>query len=206
MPINTLRYGIMGGTFDPIHIGHLVVADEIREKFNLDKVIFIPTGNPPHKDSHKVTESKHRYEMVLLATSDNSYFEASSIEIDREGITYTIDTIIALKEKYNSDIEFYFITGADAILELSTWKMVDKLLSICKFIAATRPGFDITKLEVNNKELTEKYRNNIFTTTVPLLDISSTDIRRRVIEGRTIKYLLPKSVEDYIMENKIYRE
>jgi len=182
------------------------VADEIREKFNLDKVIFIPTGNPPHKDSHKVTESKHRYEMVLLATSDNSYFEASSIEIDREGITYTIDTIFALKEKYNSDIEFYFITGADAILELSTWKMVDKLLSICKFIAATRPGFDITKLEVNTKELTEEYRKNIFTTTVPSLDISSTDIRRRVMEGRTIKYLLPKSVEDYIMENKIYRE
>ncbi|SDZ34434.1 nicotinate-nucleotide adenylyltransferase [Proteiniborus ethanoligenes] len=200
------KYGIMGGTFDPIHAGHLVIAEEIRYKFNLDKVIFIPAGNPPHKDSRKVTSSNHRYQMALLATISNPYFDISSIELEREGITYTIDTIMELKKCCGDGAEFYFITGADSLLQLSTWKDVDKLLSICKFVAATRPGFQMSKIETKVKELESKYNRSIYTVTVPALQISSTDIRNRIKNGMTVKYLLPESVEAYIIKHKLYQD
>lgn len=198
------KYGIMGGTFDPIHVGHLVIAEEIRCKFKLDKVIFIPAGNPPHKDFSKVTCGDYRYEMTLLATISNPYFDVSSIELDREGITYTIDTIKELKKSCKDEAEFYFITGADSLLELSTWKDVDKLLNMCKFVAATRPGFQMSKIETKVRELESKYNKSIYTVTVPALQISSTDIRNRVREGITVKYLLPESVESYIIKHKLY--
>lgn len=206
MSKNIKKYGIMGGTFDPIHSGHLAIAEEIRYKFNLDKVIFIPAGNPPHKDSRKVTSSNHRYQMALLATISNPYFDISSIEIEREGITYTIDTIMELKKCCGDEAEFYFITGADSLLQLSTWKDVDKLLSICKFIAATRPGFQMSKIESKVKELESKYNRSIYTVTVPALQISSTDIRNRIKNGITVKYLLPEAVEAYIIKHKLYQE
>ena len=200
------KIGIMGGTFNPIHIGHLVIAEEVRFRFKLDKIIFIPAGNPPHKDYNNITAGKHRYQMTLLATMDNPYFDVSSIEIEREGITYTIDTITALREKCDKDVELYFITGADSIIELSTWKEVDKLLNLCKFIAATRPGFDIAKIEDKVKELEDRYKKNIYSLSVPALQISSTDIRNRIKQGITVKYLLPESVEYYINKHNLYRE
>ncbi len=198
------KYGIMGGTFDPIHVGHLVIAEEIRCKFKLDKVIFIPAGNPPHKDNSKITSGDHRYQMTLLATISNPYFDVSSIELDRKGITYTIDTIKELKKCCKDSAEFYFITGADSLLELSTWKEVDQLLNMCKFVAATRPGFQMSKIETKVKELESKYSKAIYTVSVPALQISSTDIRNRIKEGTTVKYLLPESVESYIIKHKLY--
>ncbi len=200
------KIGIMGGTFDPIHIGHLVIAEEVRYRFNLDKVIFIPAGNPPHKEYNNITAGRHRYQMTLLATIDNPYFDVSSIELERKGVTYTIDTITALREKCDVDVDYYFITGADSIIELSTWKDVDKLLNLCKFVAATRPGFDIAKIEEKITELENKYKKNIYSLSVPALQISSTDIRNRINQGATVKYLLPESVEYYINKHELYKE
>ncbi|WP_425446598.1 nicotinate-nucleotide adenylyltransferase [Dethiothermospora halolimnae] len=198
------KFGIMGGTFDPIHIGHLVIAEQVRDRFNLDKVIFIPSGNPPHKSRKKVTEARHRFQMTLLATISNPYFEVSSIEVDREGLTYTVDTIKKLKEEYNNEAEFYFITGADAILDLATWKSTDELLELCKFVAATRPGFKLSKMEKEIADLEKKYSKKIYTILVPALKVSSTDIRHRLNENKSVKYLLEEPVESYIIKNKLY--
>ncbi|WP_202710640.1 nicotinate-nucleotide adenylyltransferase [Sporosalibacterium faouarense] len=199
------KYGIMGGTFDPIHIGHLVIAEEVRNKFNLDKVIFIPSGQPPHKNLSNVTEPEHRYQMTLLATISNPYFEVSSIEMDRAGKTYTVDTIKKLNEVFNEEVDFYFITGADAILDLPTWKNVNELLTLCNFVAATRPGFGLEKMQKGIEKLEKKYNRSIYTLIVPALQISSTDIRNRINNNQSIKYLLPESVEHYIYKNNLYK-
>lgn len=197
---------IMGGTFDPIHYGHLVTAEAVRDKFSIDKILFVPTGMPPHKDSSSITISRHRHLMTILATSTNPFFEVSSVEIDRKGITYTIDTIKILKEIYGDNCDIYFITGADALLELETWYKLDELLSVCKFVAATRPGFFLNDLEQNIKYIKSKYGKDVYHLEVPSLAISSTDIRKRVESGQTIKYLLPESVEQYIIKHKIYNK
>ncbi|MTI66677.1 MAG: nicotinate-nucleotide adenylyltransferase [Firmicutes bacterium] len=198
------KYGVMGGTFNPIHLGHLVVAEEIRHKLNLDKVIFVPTGNPPHKDNKELTDAKDRYLMTLLATVTNPNFKVSSIEVEREGISYTIDTIKAFRSKYK-DTEFYFITGADALLELHTWKNVSELLNLCKFVTATRPGFELSKIETEIKNLEKRYNRNIYNISVSALQISSTDIRQRIKDERSVKYLLPDPVKYYIDKNCLYR-
>ncbi|KPU28361.1 nicotinate-nucleotide adenylyltransferase [Caloranaerobacter sp. TR13] len=194
----------MGGTFDPIHIGHLVIAEEIRNEFELDKVIFIPAGNPPHKDNKKITSARHRYIMTLLATISNPYFEVSTIEIEKKETTYTIDTIKMLRKVCNN-AELYFITGADSIFELHTWKSIGELLKLCNFIAATRPGFEMAKLESKIQEIKNEYGVEIYTTMVTSLQISSTEIRDRIRDGKTIKYLVPETVERYIYKNKLYR-
>ncbi|WP_003542244.1 nicotinate-nucleotide adenylyltransferase [Desulfotomaculum nigrificans] len=197
------RICIMGGTFDPIHFGHLVVAEEVRCRFALEKVVFIPTGKPPHKKNQRITDPLDRLKMVQLATADNEFFEVSRLEIDRQGYSYTIDTVRAVKALYNAE-KVYFITGADAALEIFTWKDVDELLTICTFIAATRPGFNLNRLEESLKSLPNNISKNIIPLEVPALSISSTDIRQRVKEGRSIKYLLPASVENYIWQNNLY--
>lgn len=201
---NKKRYGIMGGTFDPIHTGHLVVAEEVRREFNLDKVIFMPTGDPPHKDHKKVSRGKERYEMTFLATITNPYFEISRLELDREGITYTVDTMVELKEKYGDKVELFFITGADSLLELHTWKDSEKILDTCKIVAATRPGYNINHMEGRLRELNELHKDKINTITTPGLQISSTDIRNRVRKKMSIKYLIPESVEVYIKKYNLY--
>lgn len=193
----------MGGTFDPIHYGHLVVAEEVRHQFGLAKVIFVPAARPPHKEVKEISEPYHRVNMAKLATASNEYFEVSTIEVQRGGPSYTIDTVMALQEKYGVDT-VYFITGADAVLEILTWKEAERLLSICKFIAATRPGYDLTKLEETLKPLSKGVLKNIIPLEVPALSISSTDIRNRVREGRSIKYLLPEPVEKYLIDHGIY--
>lgn len=200
------RYGIMGGTFDPIHIGHLVIAEEARKKLNLDKVIFIPSGNPPHKDLAYVTSAKHRYEMTLLATISNPYFDVSSMEIERKGKTYTIDTIKQLKEMCNNEVDFYFITGADAILDLPNWKNVSELFNLTNFVAATRPGFQLSTMQEGIDRLEKKYNKKIHTISAPSLKISSSDIRSRIANGLSIKYLLPETVECYVYKHKLYNE
>ena len=200
------RIGIMGGTFDPIHYGHLAAAEAARIEFGLCKVIFMPVGNPPHKQSQAISDAEHRYRMTALATSSNSGFEVSRLEVDKAGITYTFDTMKELRNIYGEAPAIYFITGADAVLELLTWYKLGELLTLCKFIAVTRPGFDIRKLEQKIAEITSKYDGEIICLEVPLLEISSTDIRERIRNGKPVKYLLPEEVEAYIHRNGLYKE
>lgn len=199
--MNNLKIGIMGGTFDPIHYGHLVTAEAALSKFNLDKVIFVPSGRPPHKSDKEITSAEHRYLMTVLATITNKHFEVSRIELDRHGYSFAIDTVHQFHQIYGAETEIYFITGVDAILEILTWKKVDQLIEECEFIAATRPGYEVKDL---SKSLPPRIAKRILTIGVPALAISSTDIRQRVREKQPIKYLLPEQVEDYIYKHKIY--
>ncbi len=197
------RLGIMGGTFDPIHYGHLVTAEAARDQFRLDKVVFVPSGIPPHKKDYMVTDASHRYLMTMLAVATNPFFEVSRVEIDRPGYSYAVDTVRHFCQLYGAETQFFFITGADAIMEILTWKNVDEMLTMTSFIAATRPGFSLAGDDVLN-HIPPYARKRIELLEVPALAISSTDIRRRVSCHRSIKYLLPESVEQYIVQNGIY--
>ncbi|MCL4078976.1 nicotinate-nucleotide adenylyltransferase [Coriobacteriia bacterium Es71-Z0120] len=194
-----LRIGIMGGTFDPIHYGHLVTAEEALVQFNLDKVVFMPTGNPVRKTHRKVTPAEHRYLMTVIATASNPDFEVSRMEVDRPGPTYTVDTMLALRQELGPDADLYFITGADAVWEILTWKDSEALAGVCSFIAATRPGYDLSRFSRDDAE-----RMRVEFMEVPALAISSTDIRRRVAERRPIRYLLPEAVAAYVRKNGLY--
>ena len=197
------KIGIMGGTFDPIHTGHLVIAEAVRIEYGLERVLFIPAANPPHKQHSNVTPSIHRYIMTVMATYSNPHFYVSPIEIERSGLSYTIDTVLALIEQYGDKTEFYFITGADAAQDLPTWRDIDHLLDLCYFIAATRPGC-ICSLDDVIKKFGKKGRQRIHRLATPELEISSTDIRERIRLGRSIKYIVPESVESYIFKEGLY--
>jgi nicotinate-nucleotide adenylyltransferase len=199
------KIGIMGGTFDPIHYGHLVTAEAAREKFCLDKVIFVPSGNPPHKRSKEISPGIDRVNMTVLATANNPYFEVSDIELKRDGYTYTVDTLKEFIKMYGENTRFYFITGADAVMEILTWKDVSTILKLCRIVSAYRPGSDINKFRSMVDELERVHRSNIHLIEVPALAISSTEIRKRVKSGITIKYLLPEKVERYILEKGLYK-
>ena len=193
------KRGIMGGTFDPIHVGHLMIAEAVWDEFKLDKVIFIPSANPPHKHS-VMTSAKHRFNMTLLATCSNPHFEVSSIEMERSGPSYTIDTIKALKTIYGEDTDFYFIIGADCINDLPTWHKIDELLASCKFIATKRPSYtlDLTTIQQHFKNF------NITLLETPELEISSTDIRQRIKKGYSIQYITTEQVQQYIRKEELY--
>lgn len=197
------KIAIMGGTFNPIHNGHLVAAEAVRQQLGIDRVIFIPAGKPPHKDI-KPMFNEHRYLMTVLATVTNPHFEVSRIEIDRAGMTYTIDTITELKTRCKPDCKIYFITGADAINEILKWKSPEELLSMCEFVAVTRPGYNKIELQDTVSNLKDNYKGKITFLEIPALSISSTDIRHRVLAGQTIKYLVPPSVEEYILKFGLY--
>jgi nicotinate-nucleotide adenylyltransferase len=203
-----LKIGIMGGTFNPIHYGHMVTAEEALKQFKLDKVIFIPTGKPPHKTTVVLANAEDRYLMTVIATASNKDFLVSRIEIDRKEKTYTIDTLRSLKQIFGDTATLYFITGADAILEILTWKNTREITDLCKFIAATRPGYDIRKIEDLKEKLfgsLKKAENRIFLMEIPALAISSTDIRSRIKNNRTINYLLPEGVCNYLLKHELYR-
>lgn len=189
----------MGGTFDPIHYGHLVTAEEALVQFNLDKVIFMPTGVPVRKTHRTVTPAEHRYLMTVIATASNPDFEVSRLEIDRAGLTYTVDTMLALRDLHGPQTELYFITGADAVWEILTWKDSGRLADVCTFIAATRPGYDLERFSQEDAR-----RLRIEFMEVPALAISSTDIRLRLGERRPVRYLLPESVGAYVAKNDLY--
>ncbi|HHV46933.1 MAG TPA: nicotinate-nucleotide adenylyltransferase [Tissierellia bacterium] len=198
------RIGIMGGTFDPIHNGHLLMAEYSRIQFNLDKVLFIPTGIPPHKEHAKILPNKYRYDMVLLAINSNENFFLSTIEMDRKETTYTIDTINLLKSLYK-DVDFYFIMGSDSLLQIHEWKDYKKLLGLCNFVVAKRPGYNNSNLDRLIEELSSSCNSSIYTLEASLLDISSSEIRNRVSKNLPISYLVPESVERYIYKNNLYR-
>lgn len=197
------KIGIMGGTFDPIHNGHLIIAEYSRITFDLEEIIFMPTGIPAHKIDNKIASINYRYEMTLLGINSNPHFSISPLEIQREGITYTIDTIKYLQSK-NEYAELYFIMGSDSLYNIYKWKDYKELLGLCKFIVAKRPNQDNNKLKEEIEELNNNYSSSIYILEAPLIDISSTIIRDRIKSNLSIKHLVPESVEQYIKKNKLY--
>jgi nicotinate-nucleotide adenylyltransferase len=200
------KIGIIGGTFDPIHHGHLVTADEARAQFVLEHVIFTPNRYSPLKDPTVVTEPEHRYSMAFLATVSNPYFTVSRLEIERAGASYSIDTIREAAAQ-NPQAELYYITGADAILQIlrGEWQQSTELLRLCRFIAATRPGFTLDLETLRRSNATGGPIENVHVMDIPAMAISSTEIRARVRDGRPIKYLVPEAVEAYILKHQLYR-
>jgi len=194
------RLGVMGGTFDPIHYGHLVTAEEALVQFGLDSVIFVPTGRPWMKQAREVSAAEHRYLMTVIATASNPRFQVSRIDVDRDGPTYTVDTLRGLGAEH-PDAELYFITGADAMLEILEWKDPEEVMQLAHFIAATRPGYDLARLG----SVIDESHPNVSSMTIPALAISSTDVRERVHEGRPIRYLVPEGVKSYIEKAGLYR-
>jgi nicotinate-nucleotide adenylyltransferase len=192
------RLGVMGGTFDPIHYGHLVTAEEALHQFELDEVVFVPTGRPWMKEHEAVSSAEDRYLMTVIATASNPRFSVSRVEVDREGPTYTIDTLRAIKETSGADL--FFITGADAVLEIFQWTDPQELFDMANFIAATRPGYDMAALEEQGGP-----HDGITAMTIPALAISSTDIRSRVASGHPIRYLVPEGVVSYVGKAGLYR-
>lgn len=187
------RIGVMGGTFDPIHHGHLVAASEVAAALSLDEVVFVPTGQPWHKKA--VSSAEHRYLMTVIATAANPQFTVSRIDIDRPGVTYTVDTLRDLSSLM-PDTDLFFISGADAIAQILAWKEIDEIWPLAEFIAVSRPG--------HNLELPEAPEGNMSVLEVPALSISSTNIRQRAGEGKPIWYLVPDGVVQYIAKHKLY--
>lgn len=195
------RIGIMGGTFDPIHHGHLFAAEEARARFQLDTVIFIPCGQPPHKDDRDISAAECRYIMCALATAPNPHFEVSRLEIDRPGPSYTIETLRHYRQALGPDAELFFITGADAILEILTWREADAVLREAQCIAVNRPGADLSNLP---EVIGDGRAARVEVMDLPALEISSTGIRERVRKGLPIRYLTPNAVVDYITKEALY--
>jgi nicotinate-nucleotide adenylyltransferase len=188
----------MGGTFDPIHYGHLVTAEEALDQFDLDGVVFLPTGRPWMKAHEVISDAEDRYLMSVIATASNPLFSVSRMEVDRDGPTYTVDTLRALKQERGPKTDLFFITGADAMLEILQWKEPEELFELAHFIAATRPGYDIASFDASQLP-------GVTVMNIPALAISSTDIRVRVAGGHPIRYLVPEGVKSYIEKAGLYR-
>lgn len=195
LPGRRRRVGIMGGTFDPIHHGHLVAASEVADEFGLDEVVFVPTGTQPFKAGRNVTLAEHRYLMTVIATASNPRFTVSRVDIDREGVTYTIDTLRDLHREY-SDSELFFITGADALNQILRWKDAAELWDLAHFVGVTRPGHDL--------DVSELPRQEYSLLEIPAMAISSTDCRRRVESRKPVWYLVPDGVVQYIAKHGLY--
>jgi nicotinate-nucleotide adenylyltransferase len=225
-----VRLGVMGGTFNPIHYGHLAAANEIQEAFALDTVIFVPAAAPPHKDQAELIDPQHRFVMTVMATISHPQFAVSSVEIDRPGASYTVDTIAQIKHFYQEPKAIYFIVGIDAFVEIASWRQPDVLLGSCHTVVTSRPRYDIHKLApralrqvsaMHPGLIIEPIAGNvalpspgfqvgdtpyqIYLQEITGLDISSTDIRQRVKGGRSIRYLVPDSVDAYIRKYQLYR-
>jgi nicotinate-nucleotide adenylyltransferase len=213
------RWGLMGGTFDPIHLAHLRCAQEILESYLLDRVVFIPSATPPLKDGPSITPCEHRERMVRVAIEGNPGFAFSDVENRREGFSYTVDTIGYFRETFGKELEIYFIMGQDAFDDIQRWKSWRRLLTLCHFIVMTRPGWrrgalhnalpsDYAGRFAYDRRV-RGYRgpsgNYIFFTAVTQLDIESTDIRKRVRSGRSIRYLVPDTVREYIERHGLYK-
>lgn len=196
--------GIMGGTFDPIHYGHLTAAEFARAEFKLAKVLLMLAARPPHKQEELILDEEHRLEMLKLAIRDNKFLEVSALELNRPGYSYTIDTIRYFLDNCPQK-KIYFIMGADALFTLHTWKEVDQLSRLCNFIVVTRPGYQLKKEDPQYDRLPPGFWDNVSNLEIPGFDFSSTEIRARVKQGKTIKYMVPPQVEQYIRRHNIYK-
>jgi nicotinate-nucleotide adenylyltransferase len=189
-----MRIGILGGTFNPIHIGHLILAEEALSKLNLDKVVFVPTCMPPHKTIEGSIKPADRLKMVELAISDNPAFEVSDYEVGSRKTSYSIETLKEFRKLYGEDAQLYFITGSDLLKDLFSWKSVNDIFKMSKFIVANRPGYPV-------KEVPKEVETVVITP----IEVSSEDIRRRLKSGRSIRYLVPEKVRSYIMDRNLYK-
>ncbi|MDO8673892.1 MAG: nicotinate-nucleotide adenylyltransferase [Dehalococcoidia bacterium] len=199
------RVGVFGGTFDPIHLGHLVAAEEARICFRLSEVLFVPAGTPWHRGSRPVTDAHRRLDMLRLSIAANPHFRLSTVDVDRQGPTYTVDTLQALRQERGAAARFYFLIGMDALAEIKTWKDPAILINLCHLLIMPRPGheaFDISSLEPDLPGLTER----VSVLPMPLLGISSTDLRHRVRQGLPIRYQVTDQVEAYIAEHGLYKD
>ncbi len=197
----TRRVGVMGGTFDPIHHGHLVAASEVADMFTLDEVIFVPTGKPWQKRAKAVSPAEDRYLMTVIATASNPRFTVSRVDIDRDGPTYTVDTLRDLHAALGDKADLFFITGADALAKILSWKDADQLFSLAHFVGVTRPGFRLSRAH-----LPAESAGAVSLVQVPAMSISSTDCRKRVASGQPIWYLVPDGVVQYITKHHLYRQ
>jgi nicotinate-nucleotide adenylyltransferase len=198
-----MKIGLLGGTFDPIHMGHLVIAEEVRLKLALDDVLFIPAGQPWLKSERRVAPGEHRLEMLKLAIGPNPHFKVSTIELERPSPSYSVDTVSALRDELGADVELYFIVGFDALAELPIWKEPSRLLDLCHIVAVRRPGY----AELDWRSLEQAIpgiSSRVVVVDVSQIDISSTHIRERVAEGLSISHLVPEAVEGYILKNRLY--
>ncbi len=202
-----MRIGILGGTFNPVHIGHLIIAEEVYYRHGLSKVVFIPAGIPPHKGAENLTEAHHRYEMVKLATKDNDHFEVSDEEVSREGKSFTIDTVDANPERYGKDSNLHLIVGMDTVNELPTWKDIKRLSTLCRIVVVNRPGNTLANLDqlipVMGKEKVEEVKR--IHVEIPPIGISSTDIRDRLKRGLHTRYIVHPEVRLYIEKHGLYK-
>jgi len=196
-----VNIGILGGTFDPIHIGHLVVAEEARIKVGLNEILFVPAGQPLLKPDRNITPADHRVEMVHRAIADNPHFKLCTLEVERPGPSYTVDTLMMLREQLGSEVNLLFILGRDTLAELPSWKEPQKLVQLCRMVVAPRLGSkDLQHLEIEIPGLLDK----VIQLDMPVIGISSSGIRQRIAQGLPIRYLVPAAVEKYITEQKIY--
>lgn len=199
------KIGIMGGTFNPIHIGHLILGECAYEQFQLDQVLFMPVKNPPHKKGISIASDTHRKEMVELAIRDNDHFELSLVELNREGYTYTVDTLRELVANH-PEHEYYFIMGGDSLFEFETWKCPQEILELATILATSRNHVSEEAMKKQIEHLTNKYHGQIELLKTPEIEISSKKIRTLCEEGKSIRYLLPTGVEEYIRCNHLYQK
>ena len=197
------KIGIMGGTFNPIHYGHLLLAENAREQFGLDRVIFIPSGTPYLKDTSKLPSGDLRYQLVKIAIQNNPYFTFSRLEIDRTGDTYTVDTLLQLEKMYPGD-QLYFIVGADSLMDMERWKRTRDIFSHCIILASIRGEISLTDLEKKQLELASKYQANIHLLKGDRVDISSTDIRSRIASGKSVRYLMSQECIEFVYLKNFY--
>ena len=198
------RIGVFGGTFDPIHVGHLIAAECVREACGLDEVLFVPAGVPPHKEAANVTGARHRYLMTLLATLTHPHFSVSRIDIDRSGPSFTVETL-ALLRKELAPVELFFVLGSDSLADLPTWHEPDRLLGENRLIVASRPGWEMAEAQAALGPLYEKHRDRIQAVTIPGIDVSSRALRARIAAGKSVRYQVPDLVLRYIESHGLYR-
>jgi nicotinate-nucleotide adenylyltransferase len=200
-----MRIGILGGTFNPVHMGHLVLAQDALEEYELDKVLFVPCATPAHKEASSLAPARHRVAMLELALEHDPRFEVSMVELDRGGVSYTIDTVEALSV-VDPTAELFFIIGGDTLFEIHSWRQVERLLSLCEFIVMARPGFEDRELTAQALRLDDPWPERLAArvTAMHQVEVSSSDIRMRVAEGLSIRYLVPPEVAMYICEHNLY--
>jgi len=201
--VAVVNIGVLGGTFDPIHQGHLIIAEEVREQLKLDKVLFVPSGHPWLKQERIITSAQHRVSMLRLALASNPSFQISTVDVEREGPSYTVDTLVDLKRQFEDSAWFFFILGWDALRDLHLWKEPSRIIQQCRLVAVGRPGSAKPRLSALETTL-PGISKNVLLLPKPLIGISSSEIRQRVSKGLSIKYLVPETVETYIREKGLY--
>jgi nicotinate-nucleotide adenylyltransferase len=197
------RLGLLGGTFDPVHHGHLVAAEEACHRLALDRLLFVPAGRPPHKPTRPISPACHRLRMLELAIAGKPYFAVSRVDVDRPGLSYTVDTLELLRTEWGPEVAYFFIAGADSLADITTWYRPQRLLELCELAVVARHGVEVnlSHLEKQQSGLTAQ----IHWVQMPHLEISSSDLRARVRTGRSISYLVPPAVEAYIREHELYQ-